>query len=145
MVIFTGGSELCFVRIFFFSCTISVSTTLRQWGSHYHFLFAYFLPWTSHKQLLMSVIRSRQILIFVPKSEFTVINWNILNFLIGRAYEDYKKAFYAGDDGRPDWIARKSWNYMIATVEVSKFEFHILLFSTGHLSQTDLTPWIHIK
>ena len=98
-------------------------------------MFVYFLPWTSHRHLLMSVLRSRQILIFVPKSEFIVINWNILNFLICRAYEDYKKAFYAGDDGRPDWIARKSWNYMIATVEVSQFEFHILLFSKGHLSQ----------
>merc|ERR1719244_2019839 len=34
-----------------------------------------------------------------------------------KAYEDYKKAFHAGDDGRPDWMARKSCNYMTAAVE----------------------------
>merc|ERR1712228_206605 len=34
-----------------------------------------------------------------------------------KAYEDYKNAFQAGDDGRPDWTARKSCNYMTATVE----------------------------
>merc|ERR1719356_1669368 len=33
------------------------------------------------------------------------------------AYEDYKNAFQAGDDGRPDWMARKSCNYMTAAVE----------------------------
>merc|ERR1711915_1127481 len=34
-----------------------------------------------------------------------------------KAYEDYKKAFQAGDDGRPDWMARKSCNYMTAAVQ----------------------------
>jgi len=34
-----------------------------------------------------------------------------------QAYEEYKKAFEAGDDGRPDWMARKSCNYMTAAVE----------------------------
>merc|ERR1719378_1027859 len=34
-----------------------------------------------------------------------------------KAYEDYKKAFQAGEDGRPDWMARKSCNYMTAAVE----------------------------
>merc|ERR1711915_827048 len=34
-----------------------------------------------------------------------------------KAYEDYKKAFQAGDDGRPDWTARKSCNYMTEAVE----------------------------
>merc|ERR1719378_1439054 len=34
-----------------------------------------------------------------------------------KAYEDCKKAFQAGDDGRPDWMARKSCNYMTAAVE----------------------------
>merc|ERR1711936_662128 len=34
-----------------------------------------------------------------------------------QAYEDYKKAFQAGNDGRPDWMARKSCNYMVASVE----------------------------
>merc|ERR1712215_90732 len=33
------------------------------------------------------------------------------------AYEDYKKAFQAGNDGRPDWVARKSCNYMTEAVE----------------------------
>eukprot|EP00091_Calanus_sinicus_P012181 TRINITY_DN27666_c0_g1_i1.p1 TRINITY_DN27666_c0_g1~~TRINITY_DN27666_c0_g1_i1.p1 ORF type:complete len:101 (-),score=34.62 TRINITY_DN27666_c0_g1_i1:172-450(-) len=33
------------------------------------------------------------------------------------AYKDYKTAFEAGDDGRPDWLARKSCNYMTAAVE----------------------------
>jgi len=34
-----------------------------------------------------------------------------------KAYADYKAAFEAGDDGRPDWMARKSCNYMTAAVE----------------------------
>jgi len=34
-----------------------------------------------------------------------------------QAYNDYKVAFEAGDDGRPDWMARKSCNYMTAAVE----------------------------
>merc|ERR1719318_498236 len=34
-----------------------------------------------------------------------------------KAYYDYKAAFEAGDDGRPDWMARKSCNYMTAAVE----------------------------
>jgi len=34
-----------------------------------------------------------------------------------KAYADYKAAFEAGDDGRPDWMARKSCNYMTACVE----------------------------
>merc|ERR1711982_114920 len=33
------------------------------------------------------------------------------------AYEEYKEAFTAGDDGRPDWLARKSCNYMTKTIE----------------------------
>jgi len=33
------------------------------------------------------------------------------------AYAEYKKAFDAGDDGRPDWMARKACNYMTAAVE----------------------------
>merc|ERR1711892_1271207 len=34
-----------------------------------------------------------------------------------KAYSDYKKAFEAGDDGKPDWMARKSCNYVTAGVE----------------------------
>eukprot|EP00092_Neocalanus_flemingeri_P097067 GFUD01123651.1.p1 GENE.GFUD01123651.1~~GFUD01123651.1.p1 ORF type:complete len:188 (-),score=71.62 GFUD01123651.1:50-613(-) len=34
-----------------------------------------------------------------------------------QAYEDYKAANEAGEDGRPDWLARKSCNYMTAAVE----------------------------
>merc|ERR1711942_393618 len=33
------------------------------------------------------------------------------------AYEEYKEAFAAGDDGRPDWLARKSCNYITKTIE----------------------------
>merc|ERR1712013_484954 len=33
------------------------------------------------------------------------------------ADEEYKEAFAAGDDGRPDWLARKSCNYMTKTIE----------------------------
>ena len=62
---------------------------------------------------------------FVTKSEFIDINWNIHNFLICRAYNVYKKAFDAGDDGRPDWMARKSCNYMTAAVEVSQYEVYV--------------------
>merc|ERR1711915_58682 len=34
-----------------------------------------------------------------------------------KAYEEYKVAFQKGDDGRPDWMARKSCNYMTSAVE----------------------------
>merc|ERR1712083_135449 len=33
------------------------------------------------------------------------------------AYEEYRKAIAAGEDGRPDWMARKSCNYITATIE----------------------------
>eukprot|EP00092_Neocalanus_flemingeri_P007597 GFUD01008199.1.p2 GENE.GFUD01008199.1~~GFUD01008199.1.p2 ORF type:complete len:182 (-),score=46.44 GFUD01008199.1:2007-2552(-) len=33
------------------------------------------------------------------------------------SYNAYKAAFEAGDDGRPDWMARKACNYMTAAVE----------------------------
>jgi len=33
------------------------------------------------------------------------------------AYEEYITAVAAGDDGRPDWMARKSCNYITATIE----------------------------
>merc|ERR1712212_287569 len=33
------------------------------------------------------------------------------------AYEEYKTAITAGEDGRPDWMARKSCNYITATIE----------------------------
>jgi len=36
-----------------------------------------------------------------------------------KAYADYKKAFTEGDDKKkPDWLARKSCNYLTDTVEV---------------------------
>jgi len=34
-----------------------------------------------------------------------------------KAYTDYSEAIAAGDDGRPDWYARKSCNYVTAAVE----------------------------
>ena len=43
-----------------------------------------------------------------------------LIFISISAYEDYKAAFQAGDDGRPDWMARKACNYMTGAVEVLK-------------------------
>merc|ERR1711915_156155 len=39
------------------------------------------------------------------------------NLCTNEAYWAYQKAFDAGDDGRPDWIARKSCNYMTAAVD----------------------------
>merc|ERR1712212_1139899 len=33
------------------------------------------------------------------------------------AYKEYKTAISAGEDGRPDWMARKSCNYITATIE----------------------------
>ena len=39
-------------------------------------------------------------------------------FLVIRAYTEYKQALKAGDDGRPDFLARKSCNYMTEAVEV---------------------------
>jgi len=34
-----------------------------------------------------------------------------------RAYDDYRTEFSAGDDGDPNWLARKSCNYLTAAVE----------------------------
>ena len=34
------------------------------------------------------------------------------------AYEEYKTAMATGEDGRPDWSARKSCNYITASIEV---------------------------
>merc|ERR550519_122232 len=34
-----------------------------------------------------------------------------------KAYTDYTEAIAAGDDGRPDWFARKACNYVTAAVE----------------------------
>ena len=38
-----------------------------------------------------------------------------------RAYDDYVAAHGAGDDGRGDWEARKSCNYVNAAVGVCSF------------------------
>merc|ERR1711936_656857 len=35
-----------------------------------------------------------------------------------KAHEEYKNFFEKGDDGRPDWLARKTCNYMTESVEV---------------------------
>ena len=43
-----------------------------------------------------------------------------------RAYDVYKTAFEAGDDGKPDWMARKACNYMTAAVEVNSFDSSVL-------------------
>ena len=36
------------------------------------------------------------------------------------AYKEYQSHMLAGEDGRPDWFARKACNYLTATVEVKK-------------------------
>ena len=83
--------------------------------------------------------KSEQSLTNVPKSEFIIRIDNILKPFIYRAYEDYKKAFHAGDDGRPDWMARKSCNYMTAAVEVSQL---ILFGFNNDLSFLDFHPLV---
>merc|ERR1712128_152437 len=40
-----------------------------------------------------------------------------LQTCVANAYEEYKEKFTAGDDGRPDWMARKTCNYMTDSVE----------------------------
>ena len=39
------------------------------------------------------------------------------NLCLPSAYKGYQEAYAKGDDGRPDWMARKSCNYMTAAVE----------------------------
>jgi len=34
-----------------------------------------------------------------------------------KAYADYQAAWAAGDDGRPDWVARKTCNYLTGSIE----------------------------
>merc|ERR1711915_1016358 len=34
-----------------------------------------------------------------------------------KAYDDYRKALDAGDDGQHDWKARKACNYAVATIQ----------------------------
>ena len=50
-----------------------------------------------------------------------------------RAYDDYKAAYEAGDDGKPDWMARKACNYMTAAVEVGSY-FDYLVFKKRYIS-----------
>merc|ERR1712098_404910 len=41
-----------------------------------------------------------------------------LNACKDQAYEHYKTTIGEGEDGRPDWIARKSCNYLTESVEI---------------------------
>ena len=50
--------------------------------------------------------------------EQIIVTWVNTDNALVRAYDDYKAAFEAGDDGKPDWMARKACNYMTAAVEV---------------------------
>merc|ERR1711892_1111844 len=34
-----------------------------------------------------------------------------------QSFDDYQAALNKGDDGRPDWLARKACNYMTSTIE----------------------------
>merc|ERR1712055_806737 len=34
-----------------------------------------------------------------------------------KAYADYQAEWAAGDDGRPDWVARKTCNYLTGSIE----------------------------
>ena len=44
-------------------------------------------------------------------------NYTTLQYIIISAFTAYKSTITAGPDGRPDWLARKSCNYMTAAVE----------------------------
>ena len=58
----------------------------------------------------------------IEKLCYRISDVNIfLNSLKLRAYDDYVAAHYAGDDGREDWEARKSCNYVNAAVGVGGF------------------------
>merc|ERR1711872_372260 len=35
-----------------------------------------------------------------------------------KAYADYQAEWAAGDDGRPDWVARKTCNYLTSAIDV---------------------------
>jgi len=39
------------------------------------------------------------------------------NTCINRAYEAYRKSLIIGDDGRPNWMARKTCNYMTSAID----------------------------
>ena len=39
-----------------------------------------------------------------------------------RAHETYKAAVVKGDDGRPDFMARKSCNYLDDAIEVKHYD-----------------------
>ena len=41
----------------------------------------------------------------------------LFKLVVFRAYSDYSAAFQKGDDGRPDWEARKSCNYLTAAID----------------------------
>ena len=69
------------------------------------------------------MIRPRLSLTNVLKSESIYRILNIKCPFTYRAHEQFINAVQAGDDGRPDWIARKSCNYMTSAVEVS---FHYI-------------------
>ena len=43
-------------------------------------------------------------------------------FFLCRAHETYKAAVVKGDDGRPDFMARKSCNYLDDAIEVKHYD-----------------------
>ena len=36
-----------------------------------------------------------------------------------RAYAEYQAEWAGGEDGRPDWVARKTCNYLTGSIDVS--------------------------
>ena len=59
---------------------------------------------------------------------------------IFRAYVEYRTAFQAGDDGRPDWMARKACNYMTEAVEV--FIDYVMKATNVLFTRFAVTSWL---
>ena len=48
--------------------------------------------------------------------------WVAIECFLCRAHETYKAAVVKGDDGRPDFMARKSCNYLDDAIEVKHYD-----------------------
>ena len=57
---------------------------------------------------------------------------------MGRGNVAKKSKRFSGDDGRPDWVARKTCNYLTGSIEVrGVFDISIKFFESPELIVTD--------
>ena len=72
--------------------------------------------------MLKRATKSKQSSISAQERENHKFQLNIFECFLCRAHETYKAAVVKGDDGRPDFMARKSCNYLDDAIEVKHYD-----------------------